>query len=212
MGYTRHMGTPGAEPDFRALFEAAPGLYLALKPDLTIAAVSDAYLRATMTERGKILGRGIFEVFPDNPNDPKATGTRNLRASLERVLRERRPDTMAVQKYDIRRAEDGAFEERHWSPVNIPVLGRDGEAAYIIHRVEDVTEFVALKRRGAELGAIEGMLRARIEEKEAEGEEETLKKLLDYCKIGPQWASVSRLEEKWKDIGKKMFEEFKIVF
>ena len=75
---------------------------------------------------------------------------------------------MAVQKYDIRRAEDGAFEERHWSPVNIPVLGRDGEAAYIIHRVEDVTEFVALKRRGAELGAIEGMLRARIEEKEAE--------------------------------------------
>ncbi len=46
----------------------------------------------------------------------------------------------------------------------------------------------------------------------AEGEEETLKKLLEYCKIGPQWASVSRLEEKWKDIGKKMFEEFKIVF
>jgi PAS domain-containing protein len=30
------------EPDFRALFEAAPGLYLVLDPDLRIIAVSDA--------------------------------------------------------------------------------------------------------------------------------------------------------------------------
>jgi hypothetical protein len=59
---------------------------------------------------------------------------------------------MAVQKYDIRRpeAEGGGFEERYWNPVNSPVLGSDGEIAYIIHRVEDVTEFVRLKRRGIE--------------------------------------------------------------
>ena len=36
-------------PDFQLLFESAPGLYLVLAPDLTIVAVSDAYLRATMT-------------------------------------------------------------------------------------------------------------------------------------------------------------------
>src|ERR671919_1660013 len=89
-------------PDFRALFESAPGLYLVLRPDLTIVAVSDAYLRATMTRRDEILGRGLFEVFPDNPDDPHATGTSNLRASLERVLATRAPDSMAVQKYDIR--------------------------------------------------------------------------------------------------------------
>lgn len=51
---------------------------------------------------------------------------------------------MAVQQYDIRRpdADGGGFEERHWSPVNTPVFGPDGELAYIIHRVEDVTEAV----------------------------------------------------------------------
>src|SRR5512132_2684606 len=92
-------------PDFRALFEAAPGLYLVLAPDLTIVAVSDAYLRATMTRREDILGRGLFEIFPDNPDDPKATGEANLRSSLERVLSHRRSDAMAVQKYDIRRPE-----------------------------------------------------------------------------------------------------------
>jgi signal transduction histidine kinase/CheY-like chemotaxis protein len=140
-------------PDFRALFEAAPGLYLVLAPDFTIVAASDAYLHATMTTRQSIVGRNIFDVFPDNPADPDATGTRNLRASLTRVLQHRRPHTMAVQKYDIRRpdGEGGAFEERYWSPINSPVL-RGDTVAYIIHRVEDVTEFVRLEQEGVALG------------------------------------------------------------
>jgi signal transduction histidine kinase/CheY-like chemotaxis protein len=134
------------------LFEASPGLYLVLTQDLTIVAVSDAYARATMTKREEIIGRGLFEVFPDNPDDPNATGVLNLRASLERVLRNHAPHAMAVQKYDIRRpdSEGGGFEERYWNPVNSPVLGRGGELTYIIHRVEDVTEVVRLKNLGNE--------------------------------------------------------------
>ena len=31
--------------DFRLLFESLPGLYLVLKPDFTIAAVTEAYVR-----------------------------------------------------------------------------------------------------------------------------------------------------------------------
>jgi signal transduction histidine kinase len=140
------------QPDFRMLFEGAPGLYLVLAPDLRIVAVSDAYLRATMTNREAIVGRGIFEVFPDNPGDPLATGVNNLRASLQSVLEFRRTDTMAVQKYDVRRpeAEGGEFEERFWSPQNSPVLGPEGQVRFIIHRVEDVTEFVRLKQAGRE--------------------------------------------------------------
>jgi signal transduction histidine kinase/ActR/RegA family two-component response regulator len=136
---------PVPEPaDFRALFEGAPGLYLVLDPELRIVAVSDAYLAATMTEREAILGRGIFDVFPDNPDDPAADGVRNLRASLERVRATRRPDAMAVQKYDIQRpeSEGGGFEERHWSPLNAPVLDEHGRLRYVVHRVEDVTAFV----------------------------------------------------------------------
>jgi PAS domain S-box-containing protein len=157
-------------PDFRALFESTPGLYLVLTPDLKIVAVSDGYLRATMTRRESILGRGIFEVFPDNPDDPQATGVRNLSASLERVLRTKAPDAIAVQKYDIRRPADqgGGFEERYWSPVNSPVFGAGGEVAYIIHRVEDVTEFVRLKRRGAEQEKLTQEVRVRGEQMEAE--------------------------------------------
>jgi light-regulated signal transduction histidine kinase (bacteriophytochrome) len=127
--------------DFRRLFESAPGLYLVLAPDLTILGVTDAYARATMQQRESMIGRGLFEVFPDNPDDPGADGVRNLRASLDRVRHGRIADTMAVQKYDIRKpdADGGGFEERYWHPVNTPVLDDAGELRYIIHAVEDVT-------------------------------------------------------------------------
>src|SRR5437870_3277872 len=165
-----HSPTPLPPPDFRALFESAPGLYLVLTPDFSIVAVSDAYLRATMTKREEILGREIFDVFPDNPEDPTATGVRNLRASLCRVLRNRAPDAMAVQKYDIRRPESdgGGFEERYWSPLNSPVFGEHDEITAIIHRVEDVTEFVHLKQVGSEQHKLTEELRIRAEQMEAE--------------------------------------------
>jgi PAS domain S-box-containing protein len=153
---------PVSVPDFRELFESVPGLYLVLNSNFRIVAVSNAYLRATMTTRASIVGRDLFEVFPDNPADPAATGVRNLSASLHRVLQTRAPDAMPVQKYDIRRpeAEGGGFEERYWSPVNSPVLGPAGEVAYIVHTVEDVTEFVRLQqteaaRRRAETAMLE---------------------------------------------------------
>jgi PAS domain-containing protein len=67
-----------APPDFRRLFESAPGPYLGLTAEFTIVAVSDAYLAATMTSREDIVGLGLFEVSPDNPDDPGAAGTRNV--------------------------------------------------------------------------------------------------------------------------------------
>ena len=159
-----------SSPDFRALFEAAPGLYLVLTPDLLIVAASDAYLSATLTTREGILGRNIFDVFPDNPDDPAASGVNNLRASLNRVLQTREPDTMAVQKYDVRRPalEGGGFEERYWSPVNSPVCGRNGELTHIIHRVEDVSEFVRLRQSGRAQEELAHQLQGRAQRMEAE--------------------------------------------
>jgi signal transduction histidine kinase len=155
------------EPDFRTLFESAPGLYLVLSPSLHIVAVSDAYCQATKTTRASILGRHLFEVFPDNPDDPTATGTNNLRASLERVLAHGTTDAMAVQKYDIRlpAEEGGGWAERFWSPVNSPVLV-DGRVAYIIHRVEDVTEFIRLKELGTAHSREAESLRLRADQME----------------------------------------------
>src|SRR3982074_1498654 len=159
-----------SEPDFKALFESGPGLYLILDPDLTIVAVSDAYLNATMTKRLEILGRNVFDVFPDNPEDPETTGVATLRASMERVKRDLVADTVAVQKYDIRRpeSEGGGFEVRYWSPVNSPILRPSGKLEYIFNRVEDVTEFVKRKERGVAQELSADVLRERSTQMEFE--------------------------------------------
>jgi formate hydrogenlyase transcriptional activator len=161
---------PSEAPDFQALFQAVPGLYLVLALDFTIVAVSDAYLRATMTKREDLLARGIFEIFPDNPNDPGATGVQNLRASLLKVVQNKVPDIMAVQKYDIRkpRAERGQFEERYWSPVNSPVLNEQGEVIYIIHQVKEVTDFARLRQKEVRQEELTEELRTRTEQTETE--------------------------------------------
>jgi signal transduction histidine kinase/ActR/RegA family two-component response regulator len=158
------------QPDFKLLFDSGPSLSLILDPDMTIVAASDAYLAATMTKRDEIIGKNLFEVFPDNPDDPGASGVANLRTSLERVRRDLVADTLAVQKYDIRRpeSEGGGFEIRYWSPVNSPILGTDGKLAYIFNRVEDITSFMQLKEQGAAQQKFTNDLRLRATTMEVE--------------------------------------------
>jgi PAS domain S-box-containing protein len=122
----------------QGLFESLPGLFLVFTHDLKIVSASDAYLAALALQRKNILGRSIFEIFPDQPG---TTTISNWRASLDRVRQTAAPDTMAIQKYDIRRP-DGVVEERYWSPMNFPVFGTDSRVEYFILRVTDVTEFV----------------------------------------------------------------------
>jgi PAS domain-containing protein len=106
--------------DYKRIFESVPGLYLILDKNFTIIAVSESYLQATLVSREGIIGKGIFTVFPDNPEDPEATGVCNLRASLNNALNNKIPETMAIQKYDVRLPQEqgGGYEERYWSPVN----------------------------------------------------------------------------------------------
>ncbi len=155
---------------FQSLFESAPGLYLVLDPETyTIVTASDAYLAAVGVEREAIVGRSVFEVFPDDPDDPEADGTERLRASLARVNATSRADVMDVLRYPIRRDQgSGEFEERWWSVVTSPVFGPEGEIAYLIMRVEDVTPFI--RQMQAEDREAEGhrLLERRAEHMEAD--------------------------------------------
>lgn len=152
--------------DFKRLFESAPDRYLVLSPDLEIVAASDSYLEITRTVRDEIVGRKLFEVFPDNPDDSTATGERHLGASLDRVKQTLKPDTMAVQQYDLSDPtdKDSPWENRWWSAVNTPVLDEHGELEFIILQAVDVTEFV----RASEARSVtsrDSQLRAEILER-----------------------------------------------
>jgi signal transduction histidine kinase len=136
------------EPDFRRLFEQIPGMNLLLDvdaPRFTMLAASDERLASTFSTRVETIGRPLFEVFSDaNPENVGASGVRNLRTSLETVLRTGAPHWMAVQRYDVRRP-DGTWAVRHWAQRNIPVTAPDGAVRFILHHVEDVTERITAR-------------------------------------------------------------------
>ncbi len=138
---------PAASPtDLSALlpvFNALPAPYLLLTPSLVIEAVSDAYLAATLTQRAGLLGRPLFDAFPDNPDAPDAQGVNNLRASLAQVLATGQPHEMARQHYDVPDPDrPGHFVERYWLTRNIPVLNAQGEVSHLIHATLNVTDQV----------------------------------------------------------------------
>ncbi|MGW0584962.1 PAS domain-containing protein, partial [Streptomyces sp. NPDC002920] len=129
--------------DYAAVFRALPGMVALLTPELVYADANDDFLRLAGRTREQLLGRYIFDVFPENPNDPAAAGRQETEASMLRVVASGERDTMALLRYDIEdTARPGSWREHYWSPVNAPVLGADGKVALIVHRVEEVTELV----------------------------------------------------------------------
>ena len=154
------MGDLSHALDYQGLFRGTPTALLVLDRDLTIVDANDAYLAATMRSWDDLVGRPVFEAFPDNPDDPTASGATMLETSLRRVLREGVIDVMEIQKYDIPKP-GGGFDVRYWAPVNAPVHGGDGRLRWIVHRVEDVTAYVDA-RDGAETARLAGELEAEI--------------------------------------------------
>ncbi|TGE23353.1 sensor histidine kinase [Hymenobacter metallicola] len=128
------------------VYESLPDPYLILSREFVILAVTDAYLAATLTYRSVLLGRTVFEAFPENPaaTIPAEHSSYSLRASFERVLATAQPDQLPVQRYDVRWPEAGSevFEEKYWRIRNTPILAADGTVQGIINKVVDVTELV----------------------------------------------------------------------
>jgi PAS domain-containing protein len=126
-----------AERIFRSAFAQAHFPCLVLTPDFVIAGANDPYAAATGVAQEAMMGRNLFEVFPDNPNDPAADGVRNLTASLKRVRALTRHDVMKLQRYDLR-DKNGVWQEKYWHPANWPIVDDDGSILALIHQVTEV--------------------------------------------------------------------------
>ncbi|MVM29130.1 two-component sensor histidine kinase [Spirosoma sp. HMF4905] len=127
------------------LLNAMPGKHLILLPDeltFPIVAVSDDYLTAFGLQREGLVGYGVFELF--FKDEINAAIAPRLQQSLIQVIRTKQTHIMADQLHQWPNAQTGALVERTWRPVNKPVIDSDGQLAYIIHTVEDITPEVQL--------------------------------------------------------------------
>ena len=129
--------------DYREVFRTLPGAMALLTPEGVILDVNDAYLEASGRSREQLLGRNLFDVFPQNPDDPGVLGPGQLRDSFEAVVATGERDVIMPVRYDV---EDpgmpGTFEERYWAVVNTPLFDGSGRCVMITHRADEVTHIV----------------------------------------------------------------------
>ena len=131
-----------------------------------IRAVNAPYERAMLRKRSELIGETLFDVFPDNPDDPHADGVDKLRASFETVIRTNSTVTMRAHRYDVADvANQGEFIPKVWIPKNMPIA--DGtkvvgivshvvEVADARHAVLDLARAIATDtRNGDELSPVE---------------------------------------------------------
>ena len=133
---------------FRAVFESSPRpllLIAADPPKFTMLAANEAHARTFWTTPAALQGRGVFEVFPETPNDDLALFMDSIRQSLERVLASRKPDRMRIGRMTLA-AAGGEPVERYWTATNSPILDPHGEVTYILSASQDVTGEVQERR------------------------------------------------------------------
>lgn len=137
----------GAMSQYQKAFEASERRYMLIdpRPGLHIVDITDAYAEATLVQRGSAAGRPLFEVFPDNPDDPTADGVSALHGSLKRAWETARKDVMPTQRYDVR-DQSGQFVVRYWQPSNTPIFNADGRLIHILHEAQDVTDLILARR------------------------------------------------------------------
>jgi two-component sensor histidine kinase len=146
---------PPADALYRTLFETTPAPMLVLAADaprFTMVDVNPAHVRAFQTSREALVGHGIFEVFPPDPDPVTAAFVDAIRTSFDQVLTTGAPSEMPVQPFSVIGA-DGRPEERYWGAVQTPLKGPAGEITHILSTVYDLTAAVK-ERRGAEARAL----------------------------------------------------------
>lgn len=137
------------------IFEAVPGNNLLIKADsprFTIMAASENFLNITEKSKDDLIGKGIFEGFPPNPDSPQDIEA--LIASFHEVMTIKKRLTLSVQRYDFP-AEGNSFVNRFWRIVNTPVLNHQGDVAFIINTGEDITHEIMAGRQEKKIKSLQ---------------------------------------------------------
>ena len=123
------------ESMYREFFEKSPIIGFVVDEHMRIVTMTDRCLSASGFSRRDVIGRDVFETFPDNPDDATANGTQVLCTSLERAFATGLAERLPGQRYHACSEPGGAFQERYWLPENVPIPDHVGKVAYMIHTV-----------------------------------------------------------------------------
>lgn len=155
-----------AKQTFASVFNALPGAYLLLTPDLKIEAVSDAYLAATQTARENLVGKHMLNALKEYTHNLESQVLLQLKASLEQVLATASMHEVPRQCYRIPNAQDPkGYTERYLVLRNSPVHAPQGHISHVIHEVINLTENVEAEMNLQQSQAREARANAEVTQK-----------------------------------------------
>lgn len=132
----------GIEIDFTRMFYSLPTPYLVLDRDLNVVDMNDQYLAVTQRTREELLGRYVFEVFPEEPD--RLAMFRN--AFLRAVAGE--ANAIVKSPFSIPRpaSEGGGMREVWWTCHHMPVYDGAGNICGMVQKAVDQTAEVLAER------------------------------------------------------------------
>ncbi|KRE52507.1 PP2C family protein-serine/threonine phosphatase [Phycicoccus sp. Soil748] len=134
--------------DFQLVFRAVPTACVVLDDQLVIQDCNDAYLRVAGQDRDQLVGRALFDAFPEAR--VPASAVDGVRSVMQTALATGRPAILGTQRYDIPSARvAGELDERYWAGTAVP-LPRGEDPGWVLFNVFDVT---ALAREMVRAGA-----------------------------------------------------------
>jgi len=136
------MSADVVSPDYRAVFSGLPGAFAVLTPDWRVVEVNDDYLELLDQAREDVVGREVFEVLARDPDQLDRDGVEPLRASLEAARDTGRPHVVPRVRYDAADPATGGTRTRYWSVTAAPLPDADGRTAFVVQRIDDVTDDV----------------------------------------------------------------------
>lgn len=170
------------------VFKFVPAPSLVLLPDVpkfTIVEVNDAYLELVHMTRGDLIGKGFFEAFPNNPYN-RVPPWNNL---LEKLAADGLPNQSPVAKHILPWNRGGHNDTKYLISTNTPVRNDNGELAYILRTVTDVTEVTLARQTHSPFTS-----------------EKFLSETLQIARIGSWEADLINEVINWSDVVKEIHE------
>lgn len=125
--------------DRAALFNVIPNGLMILDTKLCFVEANDRYLALTKRKREDLLGRFVFDVFPEIPERMTSVANAFARALAgeQNVLEE--------QGFDIRQP-DGKLKPIWWHCTQIPIFDGDGSVVGLMQQIHDISDRIAAER------------------------------------------------------------------
>jgi signal transduction histidine kinase/PAS domain-containing protein len=135
--------------DYKNLFQSLTAAYIVFDvddPNFTILEENEAHAAIAMQKRNNVVGRSLFDVFPDLSEKYKTTGVSDLLESIRKVIRTGEHDILPTLHYDLL-DPNGQPTQMYWHVSHHPVLDEQGKVVGVYQATTDITDKILTKRK-----------------------------------------------------------------